>query len=82
GSRIWSSHYAWGDQAWMARRAERNGLSAPMSIYEVHVGSWRRPDGRPMGWRALAKELAAYVKELGFTHVELMPVTEHPFYGS
>lgn len=82
GSRIWSSHYAWGDQSWMARRAERNGLSAPMSIYEVHVGSWRRPDGRPMGWRALAKELAAYVKELGFTHVELMPVTEHPFYGS
>jgi len=66
----------------MARRAERNRLSAPMSVYEVHVGSWRRPDGRPMGWRALALELAAYVKDLGFTHVELMPVTEHPFYGS
>ena len=82
GSRIWSFSHQWGDQAWMESRARRNALDAPISIYEVHAGSWRRPDGKWMGYRELAHELAAYVKELGFTHVELMPVTEHPFYGS
>jgi 1,4-alpha-glucan branching enzyme len=82
GSRIWPLQHTWGDQAWMQSRGERQSLDAPISIYEVHLGSWRRPNGHMMGYRDLAHELAGYVKELGFTHVELMPITEHPFYGS
>jgi 1,4-alpha-glucan branching enzyme len=82
-SRIASLDYAWGDADWMAKRGERNALGAPISIYELHLGSWRRqPDGRFLGYRELAPQLAQYVRELGFTHVELLPVTEHPFYGS
>ncbi|MDP9902232.1 1,4-alpha-glucan branching protein GlgB [Variovorax ginsengisoli] len=83
GSRVWSlSGHAWQDDEWMATRGPRNALGAPMSIYEVHPGSWQRQDGEMLGWRELATRLAAYVKHMGFTHVELMPVTEHPFYGS
>ncbi|HEU4460346.1 MAG TPA: 1,4-alpha-glucan branching protein GlgB [Methylibium sp.] len=82
GSRLWSLEHAWNDAAWMADRARRNGLDAPMSIYECHVGSWLRDDGRMLGWRELAPRLAEHVEKLGFTHVELMPITEHPFYGS
>jgi 1,4-alpha-glucan branching enzyme len=81
-SRAWSLDYAWGDGAWMASRAGRNGLAAPMSVYEVHPGSWRRRDGCWLGYRELAHELADYCAQMGFTHVELMPVSEHPFYGS
>ncbi|MFT3859050.1 MAG: 1,4-alpha-glucan branching protein GlgB [Aquabacterium sp.] len=82
GSRIWALQHTWGDAEWMASRGKRQALDAPISIYEVHAGSWRRPEGQPMGYRQLAHELASYVKDLGFTHVELMPITEHPFYGS
>ena len=77
--------YAWHDGAWMANRGQRNALDAPISVYEVHLGSWRRsPDdpGRPLGYRELAPQLADYCVAMGFTHVELMPVMEHPFYGS
>jgi 1,4-alpha-glucan branching enzyme len=74
--------HAWHDAAWMRERARRNALDAPISIYELHVGSWRRPDGRIPGWRELAPMLAEHVLRMGFTHVELMPITEHPFYGS
>ncbi len=77
--------YAWGDADWMSGRWRRNRLSAPISIYELHAGSWARvPEegGRPLSWRELAPRLADHVTELGFTHVELMPVMEHPFYGS
>ncbi len=76
--------YIWGDQAWMTERASHgSGLDRPMSIYEVHLGSWRRrPDGSWMTYRELAHELAAYIKDMGYTHVELMPVAEHPFDGS
>ncbi len=81
-SRIWSLNHEWQDQAWMQTRASHNGLDAPMSIYEVHAGSWRRRDGQWLSFRELAHALADYVKEMGFTHVELMPITEHPFYGS
>jgi 1,4-alpha-glucan branching enzyme len=81
-SRVWNLAYAWHDQTWMSSRAGRNGLSAPMSIYELHVGSWRRKEGRFLNYRELAHELAEYLSETGFTHVELMPITEHPFYGS
>jgi 1,4-alpha-glucan branching enzyme len=81
-SRAWSLDYTWNDGDWMAHRGPRNALDAPMSIYEVHPGSWRRRDGVPLSYRELAHALADYVAELGFTHVELMPITEHPFYGS
>ncbi len=81
-SRAWSLEYEWGDTRWMASRAERNDLSAPMSIYEMHAGSWRRKDGAFLGYRELAHQLADYLRDTGFTHVELMPLTEHPFYGS
>ena len=77
--------YAWGDAEWMLHRGERNGLDRPWAIYEVHLGSWRRSPGegsRPLSYRELAEPLADYVHEMGFTHVELLPVMEHPFYGS
>ena len=81
-SRIWSLEYRWGDARWMAERGAHNALDAPMSVYEVHLGSWRRRDGEFLGYRELAHQLAPYLRQMGFTHVELMPVTEHPFYGS
>ncbi|MCM2326706.1 MAG: 1,4-alpha-glucan branching protein GlgB [Lysobacter sp.] len=81
-SRAWTLEYDWGDGEWMATRARRNALDAPVSIYEVHIGSWRRRDGAFLGYREFAHELARHVLDTGFTHVELMPVTEHPFYGS
>ena len=83
-SRTWDlSGHAWGDAAWMATRAARQAPDAPVNIYEVHLGSWRRrPDGTWMTYREVAPLLASYVAEMGYTHVELMPITEHPFYGS
>jgi 1,4-alpha-glucan branching enzyme len=74
--------HEWGDGAWMAERGARQALGAPMAIYEVHLGSWRRPGGRAPNYATIAPELADHVRELGFTHVELLPVMEHPFYGS
>ena len=75
--------FAWTDAGWLASRAARQGRDAPMSIYEVHLGSWmRHPDGRPHGYRELADSLVPYAKRMGFTHLELMPVSEHPFGGS
>jgi 1,4-alpha-glucan branching enzyme len=82
---VWSLDYDWQDDAWMQSRAARNSLQSPISIYEVHAGSWRRihPEGnRPLSYRELAYDLAEHVKRLGFTHIELLPVMEHPFYGS
>jgi 1,4-alpha-glucan branching enzyme len=81
-SRAWTLDYPWGDGDWMAARSSRNGLAAPMSVYEVHLGSWRRRDGRMLSYREAAHELADYLTEMGFTHVELLPISEHPFYGS
>jgi len=73
------STHAWRDSHWLTARAERGWLHAPMSIYEVHAGSWRRhADGRYYSWRELADTLVPYVKDLGYTHLELLPVTEHP----
>ncbi len=77
--------YSWKDAQWMGARAEVNGHDKPMSIYEVHLGSWRRKveeDNRYLSYRELADELVAYVKEMQYTHVELMPITEYPFKGS
>ena len=85
GSRVWNLEYGWNDGAWMGSRARANALDAPISIYEVHLGSWRRlPDegNRSMTYREIAQPLAEYVRKMGFTHVELLPITEHPFYGS
>lgn len=71
--------YAWGDAAWMERRAARDWQYDPMNIYELHVGSWRRHwDGRFYNFRELAESLVPYVTEMGFTHIELMPISEHP----
>ena len=82
-SRIWHLEYDWGDAAWMERRGAHNALGAPMSIYELHIGSWRRDgNGQFLGYRGIAEPLVEHVKKLGFTHIEIMPVTEHPFYGS
>jgi len=77
--------YDWGDAAWMRERPAYDAVRSPVSIYEVHLGSWARvPEegSRPLTYREIAPRLAEHVKQLGFTHVELMPVMEHPFYGS
>jgi 1,4-alpha-glucan branching enzyme len=82
---VWDLDYSWGDQKWMQTRGGRNALDAPMSVYEVHIGSWRRvpeEDNRPLTYREMAPLLADHVEWLGFTHVEFLPVMEHPFYGS
>src|SRR5205085_6829274 len=83
---VWSlRQHEWRDAEWMKSRGSRQGLDAPMSIYEVHLGSWRRvPEegNRSLGYREMAKPLADHVERLGFTHVEFLPLSEHPFYGS
>jgi 1,4-alpha-glucan branching enzyme len=82
---VWKLDYAWKDREWMERRAETRPAAAPVSVYELHLGSWRRSPDDPHGflsYRDVAPMLAEYVGEMGFTHVELMPVMEHPFYGS
>jgi 1,4-alpha-glucan branching enzyme len=85
GSIVWEPDYRWSDSDWMRTRANANALNAPFSIYEMHIGSWRRvpEDGnRSLTYLELAQQLPAYLREMNFTHVELMPITEHPFYGS
>lgn len=84
-SRVWDLNgYAWQDAAWMAARADRAFHREPIAIYEVHLGSWHPlgPEGQGVSYRELAKTLPAYVRDLGFTHVEFLPIMEHPFYGS
>jgi 1,4-alpha-glucan branching enzyme len=82
---VWDLDYQWSDNDWMQKRAERNSLRAPQAIYEVHLGSWMRvPEehNRQLTYRETAPRLAEYVAQMGFTHVEFLPVMEHPFYGS
>jgi 1,4-alpha-glucan branching enzyme len=82
---VWTIDHAWQDAEWMKTRAARSTCTAPVSIYEVHLGSWMRvpEDGnRPLTYREIAPKLVEHVTKLGFTHVELMPLTEHPFFGS
>jgi 1,4-alpha-glucan branching enzyme len=84
-SRVWSLDYDWMDKEWMESRQGRGGLKAPMAIYEVHLGSWRRAAERGeqvLSYRELAPLLVDYVGSMGFTHVEFLPLMEHPFYGS
>lgn len=85
GSIVWDSGYAWNDREWMDNRKRNNSLDAPCSIYEVHLGSWRRsPEqgNRSLSYREMAEYLPGYVRDMGFTHVEFLPIMEHPFYGS
>lgn len=82
---VYRSLHRWHDQAWMQQQRGTPRLDQPLSIYEVHLGSWRRAcqfGGRTLGYRDLADELVAYVVDMGFTHIELLPITEHPFAGS
>ena len=83
-SKVWDLEgYEWRDQEWMAERGKKSSREAPISIYEVHLGSWMRtPDGGWLTYVDLAPRLAEYCQEMGFTHIELLPVTEHPFDGS
>ncbi len=75
-----SSSYAWGDQVWMERLPSADWQHTPMSVYEVHLGSWQRgPEGEFLSYRQLAERLVGYVKEMGFTYIELLPITEHPY---
>ncbi|MCA9198300.1 MAG: 1,4-alpha-glucan branching protein GlgB [Planctomycetales bacterium] len=77
--------FTWSDENWMQRRADTNWLERPVNIYEVHLGSWRKDPNNPSGWigyRELAKQLGDYCSDMGFTHIEMMPVSEHPFTGS
>jgi 1,4-alpha-glucan branching enzyme len=84
---VFESSYTWDDDEWMARRPKSRPVEEPMSTYELHLGSWRKhavdgQSGRPMTYRELADELVPYLSDLGFTHVEFLPVMEHPFGGS
>jgi 1,4-alpha-glucan branching enzyme len=79
------SNYQWHDESWIAQRAQTNALERPMAVYEVHLGSWRRALERDNGWltyRELAHQLGDYCQQMGFTHVELLPISEHPFTAS
>ncbi|HPZ97639.1 MAG TPA: 1,4-alpha-glucan branching protein GlgB [Phycisphaerae bacterium] len=82
---VWDLDYQWHDSEWMDTRADRQSLDAPISIYEVHLGSWMRSPDAPdafLNYRQIAERLVEYVQRMGFTHVEFLPVMEHPFYGS
>jgi len=82
---VWDLDYSWQDQDWMKERHARNSMNAPMAIYEMHLGSWQRmpeENHRALTYRELAPRLADYITRTGFTHVEFLPVMEHPFYGS
>ncbi|HRO41645.1 MAG TPA: 1,4-alpha-glucan branching protein GlgB [Flavipsychrobacter sp.] len=80
---VWNLDFKWTDNNWMKERSRQHALSKPISVYEVHLGSWRKTeDNRFLTYREMAIELPAYCKQMGFTHVELMPVMEHPFFGS
>ncbi len=82
-SRVFESGHTWGDQEWMSARAARQPVAEPMSVYEMHLGSWKRhPGGGFWSYDELADDLVPYLSDLGFTHVELMPVMQHPFGGS
>lgn len=82
---VWDLDYEWADADWLSARKEKHKLNQPMSVYEMHLGSWERiteENNRFPTYRELAEDLAAYIKNLGYTHVEFLPPNEHPFYGS
>lgn len=80
---VWEIDYKWKDSKWLKSRKENNALNQPYSVYEVHLGSWKRKEnGDSLSYRELAKDLVKYTKEMGYTHIEFLPVMEHPFFGS
>lgn len=82
---VWETNYTWKDEKWLKKRKSETGKAKPYSVYELHIGSWRRKveeGNRSLSYGELATELVEYVKEMGFTHVEFLPVMEHPFFGS
>ena len=80
---VWDTYYEWEDQDWMDKRYDHNKIDAPYSVYEVHLGSWKKPKGNEsLSYRELATELVDYVKQMNFTHVEFLPVMEHPYFPS
>jgi 1,4-alpha-glucan branching enzyme len=82
---VWDLEYEWGDAKWMTDRHQRNSLDKPMATYEMHVGSWRRVPGegnRSLSYREMAPQLADYLQQMGYTHVEFLPIMDHPFFGS
>ncbi len=82
-SSVWGLDYKWTDKKWLAKRKEQHALGKPLNVYELHPGSWKRKEGNAMlSYKEMAESLPDYCKEMGFTHVEFMPVMEHPFYGS
>src|ERR1700733_4884533 len=82
---VWDMHYDWQDSDWVQKRTAHNSLNSPLCIYEMHLPSWRRVDKeneRTLSYSELAQVLPNYLDDMGFTHVEFLPVMEHPFYGS
>ena len=82
---VWDLAYEWNDTDWMKHRVNHNALTAPMAVYEIHIGSWRRvpsEGNRSLSYREMAVPLAEYVTHMGFTHVEFLPLMDHPFFGS
>ncbi len=81
---VWDSYHEWKDEAWLKKRREEAGKPQPYSVYEVHLGSWKKKDEgfKSLSYNELAEKLVPYVKEMGYTHVELMPVMEHPYFPS
>jgi 1,4-alpha-glucan branching enzyme len=82
---VWDLEYPWGDQEWMATRRQRSGLAKPLAIYEMHLGSWRRvaaEGNRSLSYRELASQLVDYLQRMEYTHVEFLPIMDHPFFGS
>ena len=80
---VWDLEYKWRDHEWMSSRGSQNHINSPISIYEVHIGSWRHgKDGHSLPYRKLANQLVDHVQRTGFTHVEFLPIMEHPYYGS
>ncbi len=84
GSITWDTYYEWNDQKWLKQRSEYDWYRSPVSIYELHLGSWKKnhDEGRSLHYREMGHELVQYVTEMGYTHVEMLPVTEHPYYPS
>ena len=81
---VWTDTYAWKDESWMQSRKQHNALDAPISVYEMHLGSWKKniEEGRSLHYKELAKDLVEYLEYMEYTHVEFMPVMEHPYYPS
>ncbi len=82
GSRVWNHEFQWNDTAWEEKRTAAPPVEAPISIYELHLGSWRRPGGEWPNYRTIADPLIEHLRDHGFTHVQFLPLMEHPFFGS